>query len=210
MLRVVTPPDAPPAALVVADILAVLDGAAAGDTSRVTQLIVDATLEAENISTRSLWRREYEALIEGDGESTLYLPVKPVVAVTSVTVDGTTETVAEGTGDDDFEIWTEPGILFRRSGWPTECYRIIFNAGYWLPSMGATPPGAPDVAVEGSALRSAVEAIVRHSWAVSRTDANLRAERVGGLGGFSFEYAVDIAVPPKAERVLEQLRPIVP
>ncbi|MEV2274038.1 hypothetical protein AB0I72_00500 [Nocardiopsis sp. NPDC049922] len=66
-----------------------------------------------------------ELWLNGDGSTTLLLPVCPVRAVTTVEVDGLALT------SDDFE-WSEEGVLRRCSRWPDRLrsVRVVLDHGY--------------------------------------------------------------------------------
>lgn len=210
MLRVAQKPAATPAALDTDAVMSLLE-AEAGEQTRVERLIHDATRTAEAIACRYLWRRTYEALVEGDGGPELILPVRPVESIASVTF-GDDDPIEEGTEPDQFELWAEPGTLYRRSGWlrGEPGWRVLFVAGYWLPSDGEAPGAAAhDVEVEGADLRRAVEEIVRLSWELDGADRTVVSERIGGRAGLATQYDHQIYVPQGAESVLARLRPIV-
>ncbi|HAX82097.1 MAG TPA: hypothetical protein DCY40_05985 [Actinobacteria bacterium] len=206
MLRIVTPPAETPQAIAPADAVARWGG----DLTRVTALVEDATRIGEQIARCRWIYRDYEALVEGDRDERLWLPVRPVAAVALIHLDGDAdETVDAGTEDDEYEIWPEDGSLRRRVGWMSGGlrWRVRFTAGYWLPASmaGALPAGAASIDVEGRHVRRAIEEIVQTSIGIDRLDRTVKSDRIGGLASVGTEYDTGIWVPKGAERTLRSL-----
>lgn len=211
MLRIVTPPAATPLAISPAEAAARWGG----DAGRVEALVADATRLGEQLARRKWVYREYEAILPGSDDERLYLPVRPIASVSLVHLDTDSDhQVEEGTGDDDFEIWPEVGLLRRRAGWYDGGvpWRVRFFAGWWLPASmtDPKPAGAASIDVEGRHVRRAIEEIVQTSIGVDRLDRTVRSDRLGGLASIGTEYETGVWVPPGALRTLRSLGPAVP
>ncbi|KOU41274.1 mobile element protein [Streptomyces sp. WM4235] len=120
-----------------------------------------------------------EIALDGNGRSSVLLPVWPTTAVASVVLDG--EELVEGT---DY-AWSEAGIL-RRLGcqvWPDKlrCLEVTYSHGW-----SAIPPGISDVVIE-------------QARAIFSSQPGVKSQAVGGQS-VVFEPGVTTAWTKAVER----------
>lgn len=99
-------------------------------------IVSDVASIAESYTGRVFGRRTIVDTITGDGMAYLLLSARPVLAVTSVTVDGVT------VPDTDYRTNLAAGMLSRPSGWTRDADIVVsYLAGYHI-QPGADVQGA--------------------------------------------------------------------
>ena len=209
-LRVTTPPASPPLALDAAATAARLGEA---DTALVEDWIRRATDYAESLSGIKIYYREYEQyrqIESGYLDPRFYLRARPVWSVSSARF-GTDDALVEGTESDaEFEIWADQGFLNRPDCWDYGApgWRIQFSAGYWLPSMGPTPPpGVQTLAIGAPRIEGAIFDIVKATGEASGKDATVKRRK---LSDSEVEYhsASDLWIPKSSISTIKSLCPV--
>lgn len=199
MLRVTTPATATPAAWTSAQVTSTLRPrlvkAVAADDARILEMVEELTREGERLATGNpgaLWYQGYTERIAVQRLSKrLYLSARPVAAITSVKYD-TEDALTEGTDPENFTVY--PWGLYRENGWDIgePGWSVVYLGGYWLPSMGSSPPAtisdfvdATDFDRRAYHLRRALFGAMAFTW---ESDRGLQSVRSHGKSGRSIVH----------------------
>lgn len=180
---------------------------ATGKETQVEALIRQVTALAEDLAGRYLWYRAFQYVVEGDGDDRIYVPVRPIVAVSSVR-RGDDDPLEEGTdSDNEFEVWKDQGILELPSLWDTgrPYWKIDFTAGWWVRSMG-DPTDEPKLEDERPDVERAIEEMVTLQWQIDSSDRTIRSEKIDSV---AVQYEHGLWIPKSAYRTLRGLRRLV-
>lgn len=196
MLQVTTPttttPSFWPLTEITAKIRPRLSGAAAADDDQILSDAEEIAREGERLATGSpgsLWYQTYTELLRlSKPTQRLYLNARPVAAVTSVQFSDD-EPIVEGTEPGEFVVYS--GFLYLEDGWVAGSpgWKVTYTGGYWLASMGSSPPTELEVFVDTDGhdrralgLRKAAFKALQTGWARDNiADPTLKRLRVSGM-----------------------------
>lgn len=152
------------------------------DTQRdkVINLINWISSKAETIAGREIIRAQRIVVMGGNGSPRLYLPVIPVVEVSSIIVDDTHSFSGEPVSSTEFHVSSANGIItLYRTVWPLGVYniRIVYEAGWSIEEM-------PD-----EIKRACLEAI--------KTAWNRQTDNVFGITNRTMPDGVNVSYEPR-------------
>ena len=184
------------------------------DDAFIARSIIRCSSSAENFCNRvfaletvqdqiALRRDPWPRMIE-ERPDLLQLSRWPIVAITSVTVDGTT--LVEGT---DFLTDAKPGQLRRLNeygnarDWSGETIVVIYSAGYVLPGATAVA-GAQNLPDD---INDAVSRMVYTRYAERQRDPLVKSEYVDGVGRTEYLAPTGASnLSPDVEDILDNYR----
>ena len=169
-----------------------LTGASAADDAQILSDAEEIAREGERLATGSpgaLYYQTYAELLRlSKSTQRLYLQARPVAAVSSVQFSAD-EPIVAGTEPGEFVVY--PGFLYLEDGWVAgpPGWKVTYTGGYWLASMGSSPPPELGVFVDAAGhdrralgLRKAAFKALQTGWARDNiADPTLKRLKVSGM-----------------------------
>ena len=170
-------------------------------------LIAQMTSAAEEIAELYIWYRGYQERVHGSSGDSLYLGARPIVTV-SLVQQKNGDSVTEGSGNDEFEIWADQGYLYRFVTWPSISYTVDYFGGWWVPSMDEPlDPGAQKLSDVRPDVELAIQEMVTTQWQLAGTNRTFKEVRQESLEEeILVKYRENIQVPKSAYDTLVGLR----
>lgn len=149
--------------------------------SILIHMINDATAAIEKHCQRRFASTSYTDRLDGTDRKLLYLCNKPIISVSSVTIDGTAITAASDY-DDDSQYWIEPkfngvkciGAIYRADKWDAGSQNVVvsYTAGY---------ASIPDD------IRRACNMLIKEWYNIYQNEEGLKSE---SIGRYSYTFAM--------------------
>jgi hypothetical protein len=181
------------------------DGVGA-DLLLMESLIAQASAAIERACQTIFAQQTYTEILEQQRDPLLLLRYRPIVSVTSATIDTTAVT--------DYRIHNAAaGMLVRRLGWKTPSdedptVTVVYTAGYLLPGQTAIVASGPTLPVDLQRITLEVVKI----WHAEVVPSSRISSKTLGLTGDSVAFRLSSSresLPPLASKLLTHYLPMV-